>query len=212
MTADPTRSSNRGGGGHGVALGVNFGLVVFEIRGCVARQLVCALQERLRNRGPYGIQTLLQRSAPRPHSGWLFAQRLGTINFLSSSAHIGRIQVEKQPKRAHPRVQTRIEARVHLPDGRTHVTGRISNLSLGGVFIEMEDPLGFGNEFDLEFNVPDGMVRCRGLVVWSTKTEPARAGGQHGMGVRLMQIGVGEMRQLEAFIASHLEEKKGGER
>lgn len=113
--------------------------------------------------------------------------------------------MESKIKRAHPRVATRIEARVKLPDGRTLVTGHILNLSLGGVFIEMENPVGFGHEFELEFALPDATIRCRGLVVWSTKTAPQRAVGHSGVGVRLMKIGVGEMRQLETYISTRLE-------
>ena len=108
-------------------------------------------------------------------------------------------------RRAHPRVQTRIEAKLKLPDGRTQVTGQILNISLGGVFIEMADPAGFGTELDLEFSLPDAVMRCKGLVVWSTKTSPQRAGGRPGVGVRLMKIGVADMRKLEAYIAARLE-------
>jgi len=112
--------------------------------------------------------------------------------------------VENQ-KRAHPRVQTRIEARLKLPDGRTQIAAQIMNLSLGGVFIETADPLRFGAELDLEFALPNTVIRCRGLVVWSTKTSPERAAGRSGMGVRLMKIGVGEMRTLESYIATKVE-------
>jgi hypothetical protein len=115
------------------------------------------------------------------------------------------VDVESQPKRAHPRVQTKIEAKVKLPDGRTHISGQILNISLGGVFIEMDSPIGFGTELDLEFSLPSGSIRCRGLVVWSTRSAPMRAGGLSGVGVRLMKIGVSEMRQLETFIAERLD-------
>ncbi len=108
-------------------------------------------------------------------------------------------------KRAHPRVQTHIEAKYKLPDGRTQPAAQIMNLSLGGVFIETPDPLGFGTEIDLEFSLPHGVIRCRGLVVWSTKTAPQRAGGRTGMGVRLMKIGVSEMRELETYITAKID-------
>jgi Tfp pilus assembly protein PilZ len=92
-----------------------------------------------------------------------------------------------------------------MPDGRMHASGHILNISLGGVFIEMENPPGFGNELDLEFTLPDTTMKCRGLVVWSTKTSPERAGGRSGIGVRLMKIGVAEMRILDQYIAERLE-------
>jgi Tfp pilus assembly protein PilZ len=108
-------------------------------------------------------------------------------------------------KRAHPRVPTHIAAKLRLPDGSTQPAGEILNISLGGVFIETAEPLGFGTEIDIEFTVPDATIRCKGLIVWSTKSAPQRAGGRTGMGVRLMKIGVSEMRKLEAYIAGRLE-------
>jgi uncharacterized protein (TIGR02266 family) len=112
--------------------------------------------------------------------------------------------VEDQ-KRAHPRVQTRIEAKLKLPDGRIQTAAQIMNLSLGGLFIETAEPLGFGAEIDLEFSLPDTVIRCRGLVVWSTKTAPQKAIGRTGIGVRLMKIGVSEMRKLESYITTKVE-------
>ncbi len=105
-----------------------------------------------------------------------------------------------ETKRAHPRATADISATIRLPDGRTHSTGHIRNISLGGVFIEMDNPLGFGAELDLEFKLPAGTqaIRCRGLVMWNTKTQEGYP--RPGMGVRLMQIGVHEMRLLADYI------------
>jgi hypothetical protein len=108
-------------------------------------------------------------------------------------------------KRTHPRVATRIEVRLRLPDGRTQSVAQILNMSLGGVFLEMDEPLGFGTELDLDFSVPGTNLRCKGLVVWNTRTAPDRASGRTGMGVRLMSIGVADMRKLEGFVAARLE-------
>jgi len=114
-------------------------------------------------------------------------------------------QLVENAKRAHPRVQTHIDTKLRLPDGRYQTAARIMNLSLGGVFIETAEPLGFGAELDLEFALPDSVIRCRGLVVWSTKTAPQKAAGRSGMGVRLMKIDVAEMRKLESYIAARLD-------
>jgi hypothetical protein len=108
-------------------------------------------------------------------------------------------------KRAHPRVQTRIEVRLRLPDGRTQSVAQILNVSLGGIFLEMDEPLGFGAEVDLDFSVPGSNIRCKGLVVWNTRTAPDRASGRSGMGLRLMHIGVADMRKLEGFITARLD-------
>ncbi len=109
-------------------------------------------------------------------------------------------------RREHKRVSTRISVSVRAPDGRTISAEEIANISLGGVFIEMREPLPFGTDVDLEFNLPAEArtIRCKGFVVWSTTTSPERGGGREGIGVRLMDIGVREMRLLNEFIERRL--------
>ncbi len=109
-------------------------------------------------------------------------------------------------RRSNSRVPVNLNVKIRLPDGRTTATERIRNISLGGVFIEMSDPLPFGAEFALEFSLPVAprTIRCRGFVVWSSKTHPDRMPGSHGVGVRLMDIGIADMRVLNEFIAAEL--------
>jgi len=109
-------------------------------------------------------------------------------------------------RREHKRVTTSITVKVRSPDGRRATTEQIRNISLGGVFIEMEDPLPFGTDVELEFSVAADprLIACKGFVVWSTKSSPERGGGRHGIGVRLMDIGVKEMRLLNDFIEEQL--------
>ena len=70
----------------------------------------------------------------------------------------------------------------------------------------MNDPLPFGTDIDLEFTLPvdPRIIRCKGFVVWSTKTSPERGLGRQGIGVRLMDIGVREMRLLNEYIEQQL--------
>lgn len=78
---------------------------------------------------------------------------------------------------------------------------------MGGVFIEMESPLPFGSELSLEFSLPVAprVIRCQGFVVWSTKSSPERSpDGMEGIGVRLMGIGITEMRVLNEYVAETL--------
>ena len=112
-------------------------------------------------------------------------------------------------RREHKRVNAGITVKVRSPDGRRATTEQIKNISLGGVFIEMENPLAFGTDVELEFALPADarIITCKGFVVWSTKTSPERGGGSQGIGVRLMDIGVREMRVLNEFIEEQL---KGG--
>ncbi|MBI3178294.1 MAG: PilZ domain-containing protein [Deltaproteobacteria bacterium] len=109
-------------------------------------------------------------------------------------------------RREHTRVAARISVSVRAPDGRTINADEIANISLGGVFIEMREPLAFGTDVDLEFSLSAEVrtIRCKGFVVWSTVTSPERGGGRQGIGVRLMDIGVREMRILNEFIERRL--------
>ncbi len=109
-------------------------------------------------------------------------------------------------RRSNSRVPVDLGVKVKLPDGRTSATVQIRNISLGGVFIEMDDPLPFGAEIALEFSLPVAprTIRCKGFVVWSTKTHPDRLPGSSGIGVRLMDIGITDMRVLNDFIATQL--------
>jgi len=112
------------------------------------------------------------------------------------------------PSRSHPRVTTEISAKVRLPGGRSIIAGHIRNISLGGVFIALKEPPAFGADLDLEFSVPAGgqVIRCKGFVVWSTKSNPEKAPGLQGIGVRLTDIGVQEMRLLSDFIKTQLDD------
>ena len=110
-------------------------------------------------------------------------------------------------RRAQPRVNASLKARLRLADGSTLETTQIANISLGGVFIQMDDPLPFGSEFDLEFSLPGPQraIRCAGFVAWSTRTAPERKGPLgEGIGVRLTGIGIADMRSLAEFIEDKL--------
>ena len=104
-------------------------------------------------------------------------------------------------RREHKRVSAAINVKVRSPDGRRASTEEIRNISL-----EMSDPFAFGTDIELEFTLPADrrIINCKGFVVWSTKTSPERAAGRSGIGVRLMDIGVKEMRLLNEFIEEHL--------
>jgi uncharacterized protein (TIGR02266 family) len=113
--------------------------------------------------------------------------------------------MDRSKRRAHPRVPASVSATIRLPEGETRTASRLTNISLGGVFIDMEDPLAFGTEISLEFTLPSAArtIQCRGLVVWTSKHGPA-VEGKRGIGVRLMEIGIADMRVLADFIERSL--------
>lgn len=95
--------------------------------------------------------------------------------------------------------------KLRLPDGGRTAESELWNTSLGGVFIAMADPLAFGAELTLEFTFSrEDNVRCDGYVVWSTTSSPDKAPGKQGIGVRLVGIGIAEMRRLSHAIGRSL--------
>ena len=90
--------------------------------------------------------------------------------------------------------------------GMTYKATEVWNISLGGVFIAMGEPLKFGEEASFEFALGPGnpAVRCKGFVIWTTKESPDKAHGKNGVGVRLMDIAVAEMRRIADAVGREL--------
>ncbi|MBN1959866.1 MAG: PilZ domain-containing protein [Deltaproteobacteria bacterium] len=105
-------------------------------------------------------------------------------------------------RRSNSRVNVKLSVNIRLSDGHSLSSNLIRNISLGGVFIEMPEPLAFGTEIYLEFKLPETprILNCSGFVVWSSKTNPERCPGKIGIGVRLMDISINEIRLLHEFI------------
>lgn len=102
--------------------------------------------------------------------------------------------------------QSSVVAKLALPDGSRVTTERVMNISLGGIFVELEVPLAFGAQLGVEFSLPGDsrVIRCEGMVIWSTKTSPDKAPGRVGNGVRLASIGIEEMRRLAQSVGASL--------
>ncbi|MEL6340012.1 MAG: PilZ domain-containing protein [Myxococcota bacterium] len=103
-------------------------------------------------------------------------------------------------QRGHDRVDANIGVTLTLPDGSTRALDRLKNISLGGLFVEMDEPLPFGSEVGLEFVLPSAArpVRCRGLVVRRQTATPT------GVGLRLLEIDPSDMRMVTDFVETHL--------
>ncbi len=109
-------------------------------------------------------------------------------------------------KRQHPRIEADIAVSIRADGGGMMSTGRIRNVSLGGVFVEMA-PLPFGTELDMTFSLPAGpqrSLRCQGYVAWTTKESPERSPGMDGVGIRLSGLSVADMRALSEYIKEQL--------
>ncbi len=102
---------------------------------------------------------------------------------------------------------SKLFAKLRMPDGQRVATSAIWNTSLGGIFVEESAPMAFGVEVVCEFEPQERgarAVRCRGFVVWTTRQFPARAPGKQGFAVRLTDIGIADMRILAEQVGRDL--------
>ena len=95
---------------------------------------------------------------------------------------------------------------IRVGAGLTHKATEVWNISLGGVFIAMGEPLKFGEEASFEFALGPGTptVRCKGFVIWTTREAPEKANGKKGVGVRLMDLAVADMRNIADVVGRGL--------
>jgi uncharacterized protein (TIGR02266 family) len=107
--------------------------------------------------------------------------------------------------REHPRASVDLAVKMRS-GGEAWAGNHIKNISLGGVFVAGDRLLSFGSELELEFSIPGApSIKCKGLVIWTTKQYPDRGGGSTGMGLRLSGLSVADMRQISLLVKEQLE-------
>lgn len=81
---------------------------------------------------------------------------------------------------------------------------KILNISMGGIYIETNQPLPEGTLFEFEFKLPDSnkMVKSKGMVTWVTKKN-----NQACMGIKFIKISTNDKKAIIAYIESKLSEK-----
>ncbi|MEZ4270220.1 MAG: PilZ domain-containing protein [Myxococcota bacterium] len=105
--------------------------------------------------------------------------------------------------RVHPRVATHLSVELKPDSGDTLITEEIRNISLGGVFVSMADPLPYGSKLTMRFALPTEdacEIECVGEVVWSTMAAPDWIGAESGIGVKLVDVGLENLEKLAAYI------------
>ena len=83
-----------------------------------------------------------------------------------------------------------------------HLLAETVNISGGGVFIRMNDPLDLEEEFYLKLHIPDGKepaeVLCK--VVWTNKYGKETDDLPRGMGVKFIKIKPEDKKRIENFV------------
>ncbi len=101
-------------------------------------------------------------------------------------------------KRASPRVPVRLRVNIFCRNRELQSSQAITNISLGGVYVELSEPIPFGSEIDMIFELPDGIFECAGTVV------RVESGERPGIGVRLTRVEISDLRRMRAYIDQRL--------
>jgi hypothetical protein len=97
-------------------------------------------------------------------------------------------------RRAHPRFKTVNSVEIHPEGAQAPIRARTADLSVGGCFIEMPNPLPKGTQIKIGIWVNDAKLWANGRVVTSTPG--------FGIGVQFIQISEQDQSQLQQFLES----------
>jgi len=124
----------------------------------------------------------------------ILAKPLSRTSLIES---VGRLTRHERPV-GRPRVEMQEPVQLRL-QGRA-VNGTLRNLSRGGAFVELEEPLPSGPEIELDFHIP-GSLRAlapSAQVVW---TRPGAKGSRRcGHGLRFLRLEARAFRALEDYV------------
>jgi hypothetical protein len=97
-------------------------------------------------------------------------------------------------RRAHPRMKCSNSVEVHVGIQDTPIRARIADMSLGGCFVEMSNPLPKGSEMRLGIWVKETKLWAKGKVITSTPG--------YGIGVQFLEMSEPDRAQLKQFLDS----------
>ena len=99
-------------------------------------------------------------------------------------------------KRGFQRVGCTLAVTLHPLDGSRLRHHHITDLGLGGCYLETHDPAAYGTEFSIDLELPGGsVVQCNALVV---RTGPS------GMGLRFLDLEGPALQKLAQFVEQEL--------
>lgn len=99
-------------------------------------------------------------------------------------------------RRAHPRIKSASSVEIHFPNQTAPVRARTADLSLGGCFVEMPNPLPKGTEIRLALWVKDAKLWSKAKVITSTPG--------YGIGVQFTEMSEQDRGLLKLYIDSQI--------
>jgi PilZ domain len=106
----------------------------------------------------------------------------------------GTIARDPNDRRAHPRFKTVNSVEVHPEGQEAPIRARTTDMSVGGCYIEMPNPLPKGTQIKIGIWVKDTKLWANGKVVTSTPG--------FGIGVQFIQMTEQDQSQLQQFLES----------
>lgn len=105
-------------------------------------------------------------------------------------------------RRRSRRVPVQIQIQYRTADG--FFQDYIRNLSLGGIFIQTEEPLPTKTRLQVEFCLPDmsDPITAEGVVVHAFRGRPSKESSLNGMGIRFAELNPSSKKRLEFYLQS----------
>jgi PilZ domain len=99
-------------------------------------------------------------------------------------------------RRAHPRVRCGNSVEVHIANQDAPIRARLGDISIGGCFVEMPNPLPTGSALRLTFWIKDTKLSATAKVITSTPG--------YGNGVQFTQMNEQDKTLLKQFVSSQV--------
>jgi len=83
--------------------------------------------------------------------------------------------------------------------------GTLADISVGGIYLETENPLPIGSKFQLEFRPAQHLdfIRCTGRVAWNGRKSGRQQGEAYpGMGIEFVDIKKLDLLTIQALVAN----------
>ena len=119
--------------------------------------------------------------------------------------------MDRKERRTHPRKRAHIAANMYVADGKIAATGQVGNISLGGVFIQMADPLPVNTHMEIKFVLPvEPIVHCKGVVIWTSEIVGHRdiPSENIGIGVQLYELARADFELIAELLAEEPDETR----
>jgi uncharacterized protein (TIGR02266 family) len=115
--------------------------------------------------------------------------------------------VEYPPSDRRTNLRSRIiVTQVKMGDERRYFFGYARNISHTGVFIETISPRDVGEEFNIEFTIPntDILIKCKACVIWNRRFSDK---GQYepGMGLKFVDLDTAVAGRVEVWVRKEIE-------